>query len=303
MAECGRHHGRVHALLDAAFGHQRDAQQLDAVAEVVGGLDVRLRDALDALDVDLVEGDAGAEGEARQQGELVGGVEAADVEGGIGLGVALRLRFLEDIGEGAMLFQHLRQDVVAGAVEDAVDAADLVGGQRFAHGLDDRDAAGDRRLEVERDAVLLGQPRQLGAVLGQQRLVGGDDVLAGAQRGLDGGFGRAVVAADQLDEDVDGRIGREPVGGSNQAMPSRLTPRSLSRLRALTPVTTISRPTVSARRAPCVCNRRSRPAPTVPSPATPNLNGWLICLQSNVTPFAELGSRYAWFPATARGTS
>ena len=167
---------------------------------------------LNALDVDLVEGDARAEGEARQQGELVRGVEAADVEGGIGLGVALGLGFLQDVAERAMLFQHLRQDVIAGAVEDAVDAADLVGGQRFPHGLDDRDAAGHRRLEVQGDAVFLGQTRQLGAVLCQQRLVGGDDMLARAQRGLDGGFCRAVVAADQFDEDVDGWIGREPVG-------------------------------------------------------------------------------------------
>ena len=38
-----RHHGRMHALLDAALGQQRHAQQLDAVAQVVGRLDVGLR--------------------------------------------------------------------------------------------------------------------------------------------------------------------------------------------------------------------------------------------------------------------
>ena len=82
---------------------------------------------LDALDVDLVERHARAERQAGQQGELVGGVEAADVEGRVGLGVALGLRLREHVGERAMLLLHLRQDVVAGAVEDAVDAADLVG--------------------------------------------------------------------------------------------------------------------------------------------------------------------------------
>ena len=97
----------MHALLDAALGHQRHAQQLDAVAEVVGGLDVGLGDGLDALDVDLVEGDARAERQAGQQGELVGGVEAADVEGGIGLGVALGLRLRQHVGEGALLLLHL----------------------------------------------------------------------------------------------------------------------------------------------------------------------------------------------------
>ena len=39
---CGRHHGRVHALLDAALGALRDAEQLDAVAEFVGRADIGL---------------------------------------------------------------------------------------------------------------------------------------------------------------------------------------------------------------------------------------------------------------------
>ena len=37
--------------------------------------------------------------------------------------------------------------------------------------------------------------------------------LRASQRRLDGGLGRAVVAADQFDEHVDGRVGRQPVGG------------------------------------------------------------------------------------------
>ena len=166
------------------------------------------RDGLDALHVDLLEGDVGAEGEAGEQRELVGRVEAADVEAGIGLGIAHLLGLLEHLGERAMILLHLRQDEVAGAVEDAVDAADLVGGQRLAQRLDDGDAAGDRRLEVERDAVLLGELCQLEAVRGQQRLVGGDHVLAGAERRLDRRLGDAVTA-DQLDEDVYRGIGGE----------------------------------------------------------------------------------------------
>ena len=45
----------------------------------------------------------GAEGEARQDGELVRGIEAADVEGRIGLGVAALLRLLQHVAEGAVL--------------------------------------------------------------------------------------------------------------------------------------------------------------------------------------------------------
>ena len=42
IAESLWHHGRVHARLDAALGLRGDAQQLDAVAQVVGRLDVGL---------------------------------------------------------------------------------------------------------------------------------------------------------------------------------------------------------------------------------------------------------------------
>src|SRR6185436_16488025 len=46
-----RHHGRVHALLDAAIGAQRHAEQLDTVAEIAGRLDVGGRDLFDTLDI------------------------------------------------------------------------------------------------------------------------------------------------------------------------------------------------------------------------------------------------------------
>ena len=49
----------------------------------------------------------------------------------------------------------------------------------FAQGLHDRDGAADRGLEIERDVVLLGERGELDAVLGEQRLVGGDHRLAG----------------------------------------------------------------------------------------------------------------------------
>ena len=43
--------------------------------------------------------DLGAEGEAGQDRELVGGVEAADVEGRVGFRIAEPLRLLEAFGE------------------------------------------------------------------------------------------------------------------------------------------------------------------------------------------------------------
>ncbi len=46
------------------------------------------------------------------------------------------------------------------------------------------------------------------AVMRHQRLVGGDDVLAVGERGVDDARGDPLGAADQLDDDVDFGIGR-----------------------------------------------------------------------------------------------
>ena len=54
--------------------------------------------------------------------------------------------------------------------------------------------------------------RQLGAVFGEQRLVGRHHVLARSKRGLDRCLCGAVVSADQFDEDINGCVGRKPFG-------------------------------------------------------------------------------------------
>ena len=105
------------------IGLPRDAEQLDAVAELAGERDVERGDAADALDMHRVERDRPAERERGQDRQLVRGIDAVDVERRIGLGVAQLLRIGEHLGELAAALAHLRQDVVAGAVEDAGDAA------------------------------------------------------------------------------------------------------------------------------------------------------------------------------------
>ena len=133
------------------------------------------------------------------------GVDAFDVEGRVGFGVAQLLRLLEHGGEVEALVAHLGQDEVGGAVDDAGQPVDAVGGQAFAQRLDDRDAAGHRRFERDHDALGLRGGKDFVAVHGQQRLVGGDHVLAVGDR-LQHQRARLVVAADQFDDDVDFRI-------------------------------------------------------------------------------------------------
>jgi hypothetical protein len=74
--------------------------------------------------------------------------------------------------------------------------------QALAQDADHRDAAAHRGLVVDVDPGVLGGGEDLGAVLGEQRLVGGDHVLAGGDRGQGRVLGEGG-AADQLAHDVD----------------------------------------------------------------------------------------------------
>ncbi len=74
--------------------------------------------------------------------------------------------------------------------------------ETFAQRLDDRNAASSRRLEPQRDIVLLGQRRQFRTMIGEQRLVRGDKMLAVAECRLGERIGRAFLAADQLDNHI-----------------------------------------------------------------------------------------------------
>ncbi len=100
------------------------------------------------------------------------------------------------------LVAHLREDVVAGAVDDPGDPLDAVGREALADRLDDRHAARHRRLEGDHHALGVRARKNLGPVLGEQRLVRGDHVLAVVDR-LQHQLARRRVAADQLDHDVD----------------------------------------------------------------------------------------------------
>ena len=204
----------------------------------------------------------------------MGGVEAVDVEGRVGLGIAEPLGLLETLGERQPLLLHAGEDVVAGAVEDAVDARDGVAGEPLAQGLDDRDRAAHRGLEIERDAVLLGERGELDAVLGEQRLVGGDDRLAARQapprpRAWPGRprrrsarrrrrcRGRSRAPPDRRPSAALYRRGRAPRAGS----------------RAVTATTSMARPQRCASTSRCCASSRTTAEPTVPSPARPAFRG------------------------------
>jgi hypothetical protein len=195
----------VHAGLERSVHGLGDGEELDAVAQLHRVLHVLLGDGGDALGVDVLEIDRGAEGEGGEDLELVGRIHPFDVEGGIGLGVALGLRFLEHDGEVETLPRHLGQDVVAGPVDDAEGREHAVGGQPVLHRADEGNAPGHCRLEAEHDAVAPGRREDLGTVMGEERLVGGDHVLACLERLEDEGPCR-LEPTYQLDDDLHRRI-------------------------------------------------------------------------------------------------
>ena len=181
------------------------------VSQFLGEPDIRQRDVADALGMNGGEIDLAAEGEAGQDGQFVGGVDPVHVEAGVGLGVAERPGFLEYFGDLAAAFAHGGEDKIARAVEDAVNAAQAVGGEPLAQSLDDGDAAGHRGLVGEGDAGRFAAVRERRAVMGDQRLVGGDHVLGIGDGGLAQLLGDAVLAADQFHHHV--HVG---VGGHGQ---------------------------------------------------------------------------------------
>ncbi len=153
--------------------------------------------------------DLGAERERGEDRELVRRVKAADVECRIGLGIAKLLRLAETDLERKMLGLHAREDIVAGAVEDARDPPNRIAGQALPEGLDDGYAAADRGFEEQLSARSLGQGRELEPVRREHRLIRRDDGSSPRKRGLDGVERDTVGAADQFDENVDVCGGRK----------------------------------------------------------------------------------------------
>jgi hypothetical protein len=229
----------MHTQLDARVGTARHAEMLDAVAQLLGVDDVLASDVRDALGIYMVELQRDTEGDGGQDGELMGGVDAFHVEGGVGLGIAEFLRLFEHVGEVATLVAHLGENEVAGAVDDAGQPFDAVARQALADRLDDGDAAGHGGLEGHHHAFELGLGEDFVAVMGDQRLVGGDHVLAVGD-GLAHQVAGQIGAADQLDDDLHlgvvddlhGVGGQPDTGGLANALTVQVTRRRVSDLDA-----------------------------------------------------------------------
>ena len=77
----------------------------------------------------------------------------------------------------------------------------MIAGKSFTHPVDQRDAAGNRRLEPQLNATLRGELEEIGTISRQQHLVGGDHGRALLHRLLHDGE-RRLDAAHHFDEHV-----------------------------------------------------------------------------------------------------
>ena len=117
------------------------------------------RDVADAFDVDFFRVHPETVRERGQDPDLVRGVVAVNVQVRRRLGVTELLRVGQHVGEFRAFEFHARQDVIAGAVDDAVKRGDAVADKSFAQRLDDGNAAADAGFVIKIRAVFLPPPQ------------------------------------------------------------------------------------------------------------------------------------------------
>ena len=98
-----RYHGRVDPGFHRVLQPFADGQQFDTVSELARKFDVDGGDFRDTFNIYIPEIDSHTEGQGSQNGNLVGGVVALDVQGGISFGIAFGLGFSQSRFKGAAL--------------------------------------------------------------------------------------------------------------------------------------------------------------------------------------------------------
>ncbi len=146
----------------------------------------------------------------------------------------------------------------------------LIGSQALIDVGDDRNSAGDGCLEGNRAIGPASGVEQLRTMLGQQRLIGRDDIFSGGQKLEHDRAGR-LDPADELGDRRDFRIAGDPLQigrdhAGRQPHVARLCQIANDNLLQYQPP-----PGPCAARSPWSNSSRATPEPTVPSPTIPIL--------------------------------
>src|SRR4029077_4508197 len=277
-------HRRMHTLFDALRGLHCDTQELHAIAEFVRRMQIGRCDRRNAFHIDRALIDLGTKCKARQDGEFLRGIMTLNVEPGISLRIAKSLSLFQAFGEGHLVLLHPGKDVIAGAVENAINPLERIAGHAFSQSLDDRNGAAHCGFEIERNVFAFGNRRKLDAMAGEQCFVGSHHRFSGCQRRPARSRAEPTPASPALwaappPPPISSTKTSMPgsrasaTGSANQVIFLRSTPRSLVRERAQTATTSMMRPQRAANASRWREIWATRAAPTVPNPATPTFSG------------------------------
>src|SRR5437868_13654869 len=93
-----RNERRMNACEQSIFAKRlNNAEELDLVAEEIRQLDIARFNARHAVAINVLGRDRFAKGDRSKDRELIAHVKTLDIVGGIGLGVAERLRFFQSL--------------------------------------------------------------------------------------------------------------------------------------------------------------------------------------------------------------
>src|SRR5579862_4386523 len=165
--------------------------ELDHLAGLPRRLDCRQRKPADALDLHVGDRTRPAEDAVGQDDDLRRRVDAVDVRRRIGLGIAEPLGLRKGLVEVPAFLVHLAQDEIGGAIQDRPDGDDFAAARHFLGEGEDRGSTPDRARVPELASVVAAELLQGGERHRERRLVDADDMLAGAERGLQAFEGRA----------------------------------------------------------------------------------------------------------------
>ena len=155
------------------------------------------RDGGNACHADAGRVDVFTEHHIGQNADLAARVDALDIGGRVLLGVAARLRVTERRFVALPVFEHLCEDEIRRAVQNAAHFINFIRAEALAQRMQHRNAAADGGLKQKAHAIRLRKRQQLRAVLGDELLVGCYDVLACGKRAADI-LKRCAAAADSF---------------------------------------------------------------------------------------------------------
>ena len=139
--------------------------------------------------------------EGGENGDLVCGIKAINISGGIGFGVTEFLGIPEHGVVGRALIGHSREDVVGGAVDDSADPVDAVPPKGLLERFDDRDATSDRGFDQHVDTGLCRSLGDFLTVPSDHSLVGCHHRFAGGD-GLEDECSRWLDATDDFNDHI-----------------------------------------------------------------------------------------------------